>query len=170
MHGTVAGGRPVSTSRRGVHTFKVTAVSKDGQKATATVTYKVALPDNRFTIRHVHTTTKGRVSFKLELPGPGVANVLETAWLGNLARAAVLLQPALRRFVFARKHLPVFKAGQMAVTVLPNQQGRRLVAHHRYAILIRLWVSYTPTEGTQRDIGLYGVRITRPRPPQRGKG
>lgn len=56
--------------------------------------------------------------------------------------------------------------GVVNVTVRPNRRGKRLVAHHRYAILIRLWVSYTPTGGIQRDIGLYGVRITHPKQRQ----
>jgi hypothetical protein len=122
----------------------------------------VPLPDNRFSITRVRTTPQGRVSFRLRLPGPGIADVLETAWLNNLARDAVVLQPAPRRFVFARKHLRVSRAGTVSVTVTPNTRGKRLVARHRYPILIRLWVSYTPTGGTQRDIGLYGVRITHP--------
>ena len=96
--------------------------------------------------------------------------MLETAWLDNFAHVAVLLQPARGRFVFARKPLRISKAGVIAVTVLPNGQGRKLIAHHRYAVVIRLWVSYTPTGGTQRNIGLYGVRITHPKSPRSGKG
>ena len=64
--------------------------------------------------------------------------------------------------MFARKHLRVSRATTISVTVIPNHRGKRLVAHHRYTILIRLWVSYTPTNGTQRNTGLYGLRITHP--------
>jgi len=46
-----------------------------------------------------------------------------------------------------------------------NAKGRRLIAHHRYAVLFRLWVTYTPTGGSQREVGVYGLRIT---PPQHG--
>src|SRR5262249_38377743 len=112
---------------------------------------------------NLRTTTKGRVSFQLKLPGPGIADVLETAWLNNFARTARLLAPAPRRFVFSRKHVRVHAASTITMAGLPNPRGRRLIAHHRYPIRIRLWVSYTPTGGTQRDIGIYGVRITHPR-------
>ena len=167
--GTVPAGAPIDTRPTGPALVCGHGDLQDGQQVTTTVTYTVALPDNRFSITGVRTTIKGRVRFNLTLPGPGVADVLETAWLDNFARTATLLQPAPRRFVFSRKHLLIDRAGVVSVTVLPNRRGRRLVAHHRYPILIRLWVSYTPTGGTQRDIGLYGVRITHPRRRPTGK-
>ena len=171
--GTVAAGQPIDTTTPGTHSFTATAISIDGQRATRTVSYTVmpstvVRPDNRFAITNVRTTNSGRVSFRVKLPGPGTADVLETAWLSNFARAARLLQPAPRRFVSARKHLQISRAGVMNVTVLPNTRGRKLIAHHRYAIVIRLWVSYTPTNGSQRNQGIYGVRITHPKHHQRG--
>jgi hypothetical protein len=36
--------------------------------------------------------------------------------------------------------------------------------------LIRLWVTYTPTDGTQRDIGLYDLRIAHPMHHHRDRG
>jgi hypothetical protein len=33
--------------------------------------------------------------------------------------------------------------------------------------VIRLWVSYTPTNGTQRNIGLYGLHLTNAKPHRR---
>jgi glycine rich protein len=159
--GAVAAGAPISTGTVGAHSLTVTAISKDGQRATATVSYTVVMPDNRFAISHVHARPNGRVSFRVAFPGPGIADVMETAWLDNFARATVLLGPAKGRFVFARKHLNVSAAETRAITVTPNKRGRKLIAHHRYQVAIRLWVSYTPTNGTQRDIGLYGLHITR---------
>jgi len=96
---------------------------------------------------------------------------METAWLDNVAHSATLLQPAPRRFVFARKHLAIHVARALAVSVYPNKRGRRLIAHHRFAVVIRLWVSYTPVNGNERRVGVYGLPMTRPhhrRPRRRG--
>jgi hypothetical protein len=130
--GTVAAGQPIDTASVGAHSFSATALSIDGQRATVTVRYTVGLPDNRFSITRARTTPKGRVSFKLMLPGRGITDVLETAWLDNFARTAALLQPAPRRFVFARKHLRVSRAGTVVVAVTPNTRGKRLISRHRY--------------------------------------
>lgn len=85
--------------------------------------------------------------------------MLETAWLDNFAHTAILLQPAPARFVYARRHLDVTRAGAISVTVTPNRRGTRLVANHSYHVVLRLWVSYTPTGGTQRNAGLYGPHV-----------
>ncbi len=159
--GTVPAGAAIDTSTPGQHSFAVTALSKDGQRTSATVSYTVVLPDNRFSISDLHTNSHGTVSFRVLFPGPGAADVLETAWLDNYAHAATLLEPAGHRFAFARKQLHVAGAGAIKVTVAPNQAGRRLIAHHRYQVVLRLWVSYTPANGTQRDTGIYHLLIPR---------
>lgn len=117
--------------------------------------------DNRFRILRLSTRTNGTVKFTLKLPGRGTIDILETAWLDNFARITRLLYPAPRRFVFARKHLTARAAGSTPVTVEPSQRGRALISRHRYPVLIRLWVSYTPTGGRQHNVGIYGLRITR---------
>src|SRR5690349_10589268 len=49
--------------------------------------------------------------------------------------------------------------GTLKVTVTPNQLGRRLVAHPRYRIVVRLWVSYTPDGGRYHTIGYLGLHL-----------
>ncbi len=88
--------------------------------------------------------------------------MLETAWKDNLARVAVLLAPAPRRFVYARAHRRVARPGTIRLRVTPDPIGNRLVHHHTYRVTLRLWVTYTPTGGTQRSIGYYDLHLPRP--------
>jgi hypothetical protein len=140
------------------------------QSVTRTVKYRVAYPSNHFKVgnikfRHLQPTLCGTVTFSVTVPGPGELNVLETAWKDNFAGPARLLNPAEGRFVFARQRVNARTAGRLFVRVQPNARGRRLLAHHRYPVVIRLWVSYTPTRGRQRDLGVYGLHLT----PRRGE-
>jgi hypothetical protein len=163
--GPVADGEPIGTATAGGHSFSVTAISRDGQRTTRTVHYTVVLPDNRFTVKHVRTWPSGRLRFQLTAPGPGIVDVLETARRPNGAHASRLLQPGRGRLAFARKRLSLSSATTSMVTVHPSQRGRQLVAHHQRGVTIRLWVSYTPANGRQRNIGIYPVHISGRRQP-----
>ena len=116
-------------------------------------------PSNKFTVSRIKTEADGTITFSVRVPGPESVDVLETAWNDNLARAAVLLKPAPKRFVFARKHVHAAHRGNVSVTVKPNRGGRLLVAHPRYRVVLRLWVSYTPTGGPYRTIGFLGLHL-----------
>ena len=105
----------------------------------------VVPPANRLSITNLRFRRDGWVSFRVVFPGPGVADVLETA---------VLSGPAPRRFVFARRHLRVGNAGAVSVRIDAGKRGRALIAHHRYAVTIRLSVSYTSVNGTARNTGV----------------
>ena len=116
-------------------------------------------PINTFTVSRIRTKADGAFVFAVRVPGPGSLDVLETAWNDNLATTALALTPAPYRFVFARAHVHATRRGTLSVTVTPNQRGRRLVAHPRYGIILRLWVSYTPHGGLYHTIGYLGLHL-----------
>ena len=97
--------------------------------------------------------------FAVRASGRGRIDVLETAWKNNVARVAVLLQPASRRFVFARKVIHASGPDRVEVAVSPNSRGNRLVAHHRYPVVLRLWITYTPEGGHSHTTGFYGLQL-----------
>ena len=93
--------------------------------------------------------------------GTGADRRAGDRWDDNFARAAIVLPPAPHRFAFARAHRLVPRAGTFQMKVTPNPRGRRLVAHPRYRVTLRLWVSYTPTGGRTRILGFYGLHLKR---------
>jgi CSLREA domain-containing protein len=158
--GSSSSGAAIDTSTAGTHRFTVTATSSDGQVTSKTVTYTVVLPSNRPVVPpRWKTFANGTFIVTVKVPGPGVVNVMETAWDDNLATFAVLLQPAPRRFVFARAHAVAKRGGTLRLRVRPNARGRQLVAHHTYRVTLRLWISFTPLHGRQRNIGYYNLHL-----------
>jgi len=101
----------------------------------------------------------GRFVVVVKVPGPGRVDILVTAWNDNLADAVRLLQPAPGRFVFARAKAIAMSKTTLRIVVRPNAKGQRLVKHHRYRVTLRLWVTYTPTDGQTRSIGYYGLHL-----------
>jgi hypothetical protein len=116
-------------------------------------------PRNRLTAVRRQAHSDGAFIVTAKVPGPGRVDVLITAWKDNFASAARLLNPAPGRFVFARAHATAKRANTLRIVIKPNALGQRLVAHHRYRVTLRLWISYTPTHGLQRDIGYYGLHL-----------
>ena len=117
-------------------------------------------PDNHFTVSRIRLQSDGSTDLSVKVPGPGAIDVLETAWNDNLARLAVL-EPAAHRFVFARAHANAHDARELRLSVRPNRRGTLLVHHHRYPVTLRVWVTYTPTDGNPRSIGTYGLHLGR---------
>ncbi len=163
---SVASGRAsVTTSKLSVGRHRITARYNGDQNFQASdgslsgTSQRVTAPAARFTVSDIKPGSDGTVSFKVKVPGPGRIDVLETVWNDNLARTAVLLQPARRRFVYARTLTHVKRATTLVMRVKPNRRGTRLVHHHRYRVTLRLWVSFTPSGGKYRKQGFYGVHL-----------
>ena len=156
--GPVPDGAHIDTTAAGHHTFAVTATSKDGQSTTTTASYTV-LPNNHFTVSHIKTHRNGAISFAVKVPGRGVINALGTAWINNIAQSTVLLQPARNRFVYGRSQKNARRKATIRMRLTPNARGRRLVAHHTYAVTLRLWVTYKPTGGQQSKLGFRALHL-----------
>jgi hypothetical protein len=116
---------------------------------------------NRFKVSHIATHRNGTITLSVKVPGPGRIDLLATAWNNNLAHTTRLLAPAPHRFVFGRSHKSVRHATTVRLTLRPNARGRRLVHHHGYRVVLRLWASFVPTGGRRRNTGFYGLRMPR---------
>lgn len=112
-----------------------------------------------FTVSRIQTFADGTIKLTMKVSKAGRVDVLETVWNDNFAHAAVLLRPAPGRFVFARKRIRTTVPGPVHVTIVPNHIGKLLVAHHRYRVVLRLWVSYTPLGRQSHSIGFYGLHL-----------
>jgi streptogramin lyase len=117
-------------------------------------------------VSSVAMAAAGTTRFTVHVSAPGEIDVLETAWLDNFSKgygppaassAEVLLQPAPGRFVFARSHSFTAQAGALPITVAPDSQGSVLVYHHRYRVTIRVWVTYSPSDGRRQTVGFYAL-------------
>jgi hypothetical protein len=154
--GTVVNGGAIDTATIGAHTFTVTATSKDGQRTTRSATYSVVLASNRFTVSRLRTTRGGVISFAIAVAGPGALTVRVTAWKDNL-RNATRIGPSAGRLIVAGTHLVAGRPTTLNVHLTLNRAGRQLIAHHRYRVTLRLWISYAPTGGNARGQRFSGL-------------
>jgi hypothetical protein len=177
--GTVPNGKRIDTDTPGTRTFTVTATSSDGQVTTTSIHYRVVFPSNKpVKPPHLKPHPDGRFIVTVKVPHRGRVDILVTAWQDNFTPRfspffttsffsrggirppkPVLLQPAQGRFVFARAHKTFNTPGTYQILVTPNRLGRILVAHHRYRVTLRLWISYTPRGGHPGKIGYYGLNL-----------
>ncbi|MGH2859275.1 MAG: hypothetical protein ACRDMJ_17520, partial [Solirubrobacteraceae bacterium] len=143
--GPVASGSRIDTMRRGAHSFTVVATSKDGQRTSRTVSYRVVAPSNRVRIVKLRALTNGTIILWARVPGPGSVNVLASSPQQSAA--------------FARRHSRVRRATTLKLRIVPGAAGRRLVTSHAHQVLLRVSLTYTPAYGTARTIVRRGVRV-----------
>lgn len=120
---------------------------------------RVGGPGSGLAVTRIRASADGTVQFRVTATGRGRIDILETAWNSNLARSAVDLRPARRRFVYARARTSVTRTGPITMTVVPNPRGRLLASHHRSRVTLRLWVRYTPPRGRIHTLGFYGLHL-----------
>lgn len=154
--GSAANGAPIDTRTLGTHTFAVKAISLDGQSAKRTLTYAVLSPPVAV-LPEPHR--QGSFIVAVKLAGPGGVDVLITAAKRDLATAAALLQPAKGQFVFARAHAVARGPRTLRITVTPNANGRRLVAHRRQRVALQLSVTFTPNGGPASIVGRFVLHL-----------
>jgi hypothetical protein len=106
--------------------------------------------------RSLHATTESQL--RLRLSDDRWTTVTLTAH-GINHRGQFNLRLSTPSNWFARAHKTATGRGKLVILVKPNARGRRLVKHHTYPVTLRLWVSYTPTGGRQRNIGYYGLHL-----------
>jgi hypothetical protein len=156
-------GRLLAVAHGGSRTVSVFSVSDAAAAAPIEASSQI-------TVSHVEAQADGTISFQVKVPGPGALDLLETAWDDNLAHTASVLQPAAHRFAAGRAHADATHAGVLDLRVSDNAQGERLVQHHRYAVTLRLWVTYTPNRGSQTSVGFYGLHLGRGCPDATSSG
>jgi hypothetical protein len=161
--GTVANGAPIDTGTAGSHTFTVTASSKDSQHTTRSVTYEVVPPSNRFQRSRLKFSRSGVLSVRLQVPRPGLVQVLETAPKHATAAHAGFIHVGANRFVFASQRRRITRPGNVKLSVRPGKRARHVIEHAHLAIQLRVYLTYTPVHGRARTIGPLNARLARRR-------
>jgi hypothetical protein len=140
--------------------------TQSGAAGSAPATVTVApLPSSQFAVRNIKPSANGHLSLQITVPGPGTADILETAPLRDFSASAAAADgphaPGSGRFAFARAHVVFMAAGTSLITVKPTARAKRLLRHRHRTVRINLWVTYTPANGMPRTKAVLGLLAVR---------
>jgi hypothetical protein len=145
--GDIANGQLIDTRTVGAQTFTVTAISSDGAVVDDTVNYTV-LPDNQVTVTKVKGHKGGKLTLRVEVPGPGKLALKVTA--GGVAFSRLTRRPA--------------QAGVIRLALAPSGAGSNLLSRLSATgvtgtITGKLTVTFTPKGGRPGRLTIRGVKI-----------
>lgn len=135
--GTPAPAGRLNTALLGTHTYTVTAISKDGQRAKARITYTVSAPaapvvfaHPRVSIRSARARVRGRrTRIVLACSGGARCRGALSLTVGVVAHKGKLR--TVRRLVIARSAYTLGSGSRRAVGLRLSPRGRRLLVHAR---------------------------------------
>ncbi len=152
------GGATASPSAQTAAITGLTSSSLSSSPVTSKAAASAALvtPSSVFTLSGMQVSTDGTIVTTVDVPGPGVVNLLGThEEVKHGAEAAAVLDPGHRRLAWGRITLTTNAAGKVTVTLHPNRTGARLLARHRahgWALNVKVWTQYTPAGGKPRRV------------------
>jgi hypothetical protein len=100
----------------------------------------------------------GTIFVELQLPSAGIVSLLGTHSdpTKDASAAEAQLAPGFGRFAYARRtNIVITKAGLVHLALRPDAAGERVLRRHAkwgLPLHIRVWISYTPTGGSTRNI------------------
>ncbi len=144
-NGATGGSGMLDTSRLGQHTYTVTAISRDGQRGSTSLSYSV-VPPNDFSVRprRPTITSCGVAKLRLLLPWSGELAVVETGKRGT---------------AFARAAAAIPERGTKTLAIRPDRRTEQRLEHHHHPLVLRMRLSFTPTGGTTRAKQISGLRV-----------
>lgn len=147
-NGATGGAGTLNASSPGLHSYVVTAVSKDGRTARSTLSYRVVLPPNRFRVRPVR-------KHHPVVNGCGVARLKLTLPWGGLVKSSERQGSK----VLARAHRLIPRAESTILRIAPGRGATRVLLGGGRRHTIKLQVTFTPAHGIPRTITIRGIRL-----------
>jgi hypothetical protein len=156
--GAVGSGSPINTAQAGVHTFTVTATSRDGQSTTSVITYTVVVPAARIALGRTTVLTSGTTTATVRLEAPGRLVARLTVPPGQRTAPALLRGRRGAPLTLARITKTVSVAGTATLTLRPSGKLRRAVRGDHHRLVLRLTIIYSPPGTAAKTVSRRLVR------------